>query len=186
MTAEEYLRIERAAVEDRSDYVDGEMIPRAVSSIRHVLIASNLVCELSTLLRQAPCLAFTANFRVATDPLRHYTYPDVGVACEPLRLLDANEDTLLNPTFLVEVLSDENENYDRGPKFERYRGVESLAQYMLVSQDRVHIELYTRQPNGEWTLRESNDLDAEIELNSLSCRLKIAEVYLEVRFDEAG
>ncbi len=89
----------------------------------------------------------------------------------------------MNPTLIAEVLSESTEKYDRGEKSERYRSVPSLAEYLLVSQERVHIELYTRQPNGVWSLREWNDADAEIELTSLHCRLKIAEVYAKVTFD---
>ncbi len=82
------------------------------------------------------------------------------------------------------MLSDSTGRYDRGAKFERYRAVPTLAEYMLVSQDRVHVELYTRQPHGEWILREWNDPAAEIGLVSLRCRLKVAEIYAKVTFDQ--
>ena len=181
LTPEEYLRIERAA-EWKSEYIDGEMFAMAGASPRHVLIATNLAAALVNRLADGPCTTYTADLRVATDRVRHYTYPDVVVACEPLQFVDEHQDTITNPTLVAEVLSESTEKYDRGEKSERYRAVATLAEYMLVSQKRVHIELYTRQPDGGWVLREWSDPDAEIELASLQRRLKIAEVYAKVQF----
>lgn len=181
ITPEEYLRIERAA-EWKSEYIDGEMFAMAGASPRHVLIATNLAAELRERLRNTPCTAYTADLRVATDRRRHYTYPDVVVVCEPVQCVDEHQDTITNPTLIAEVLSESTEKYDRGAKSERYRAVPTLAEYMLVSQERVHIELYTRQPDGVWALREWNDPDAEIDLSSVGCRLKIAEVYAKIEF----
>ncbi|HXH92894.1 MAG TPA: Uma2 family endonuclease [Thermoanaerobaculia bacterium] len=183
LTPEEYLRIERAA-EWKSEYIDGEMFAMAGASMRHVLITTNLVGELRDRLREGPCTVYGAELRVATDRLRHYTYPDVVVVCDPVEVVDEHRDTLTNPKVIAEVLSDSTEKYDRGAKFERYRAVPTLSEYLLVSQDRVHIELYTRQPDGGWFLREWNDPDAEIDLTSLHCRLKIAEVYAKVTFGD--
>jgi Uma2 family endonuclease len=183
LTPEEYLRIERAA-EWKSEYVDGDMLAMTGASPRHVLIATNLAGEFGNELRAGPCTTYAADLRVATDRRRHYTYPDVVVACDPLQFVDDQQDTIANPTLIAEVLSESTEKYDRGAKSERYRAVPSLAEYLLISQDRVHIELYTRQPNGGWILREWNDPDAEIEFSSLPCRLKIAEVYAKVTFGD--
>jgi len=186
LTPEEYLRLERAA-EWKSEYVDGDMFAMSGASPRHVLIATNLARELGNQLREGPCTTYTADLRVATDKLRHYTYPDVVVACEPLQYADEHRDTITNPTLIAEVLSESTEKYDRGAKFERYRAIPTLAEYMLVAQDRVHIELYTRRADGGWVLREWNDPEDEIDLTSPRCRVKVAEVYAKVTFgDEEG
>jgi len=183
LTPEEYLRIERTA-EGKSEYVDGEMFAMSGASLRHGLIVGNLVRELGNHLRHGPCIVAPADLRVATDRRRHYTYPDVVVICDPPEFVDAQLDTVTNPKVIVEVLSDSTEKYDRGAKFERYRAVPTLSEYLLVSQDRVHIELYTRQSDGGWFLREWNDPAAEVELTSLGCRLKIGEVYAKATFGE--
>ena len=183
LTPEEYLRIERDA-EWKSEYIDGEMFAMSGASPRHVLITGNLVRELGNQLHDGPWGVYPADLRVSTDRRRHYTYPDVVVACDPLQFVDDRKDTITNPTLIAEVLSESTEKYDRGAKFERYRTVPSLAEYLLVSQERVHIELYTRQANGVWALREWNDRAAEIDLPSLQCRLKISEIYAKVAFDE--
>lgn len=183
LTPEEYLRIERGA-EWKSEYIDGDMFAMSGASFEHVVIVANLTGELRNNLREGPCVVAPVDLRVATDRRRHYTYPDVVVVCGPPQFVDDQLDTLTNPKVIVEVLSDSTENYDRGEKFERYRAVPTLSEYLLVSQDRVHIELYTRQPGGEWLLREWSDPAAEIELVSLGCRLKVGEVYAKVTLAE--
>jgi Uma2 family endonuclease len=183
VTPEEYLRIERAA-EWKSEYIDGEIFAMSGASPRHVLIAGNLVRELGNELRKGPCTTYSADLRVATDRQRHYTYPDVVVACEPLQYVDGHRDTITNPILIAEVLSDSTEKYDRGAKFERYRAIPTLAEYLLVAQDRIHVELYTRQPNAAWVLREWNDVGATIELASLRCSIAISEIYAKVTFDD--
>jgi Uma2 family endonuclease len=182
LTPEDYLRIERAA-EWKNEYVDGEMFAMSGASPRHVLIATNLARELGNELREGPCTTYSADLRVATNRHRHYTYPDVVVACEPLQYVDEQRDTITNPILIAEVLSESTEKYDRGAKFERYRAIPSLAEYLLVAQDRVHIELYTRQPNAVWVLREWNDAAAMIELASLRCSVAISGIYAKVAFD---
>ena len=101
MTAEEYLRIERAA-EWKSDYLDGKMLPWAPVTARHVLITGNVAREISKQLRKDACTAYLSALRVATDH-RYFTYPDVVVACEPLQFVDEHEDTITNPTLVAEV-----------------------------------------------------------------------------------
>jgi Uma2 family endonuclease len=183
LTPEEYLRIERAA-EWKSEYIDGEMFAMSGASPRHALIAANLIRELGNQLLDGPCAVYNSDLRVATDPQHHYTYPDVIVACDPPLYVDTQLETLTNPTLIAEVLSETTEKYDRGAKFERYRSVPTLSEYLLVAQDRVHVELYTRQPDGGWVLREWSDAAEEIDLVSLRCRLKIAGVYAKVNFSE--
>jgi Uma2 family endonuclease len=183
ITPEEYLRIERAA-EWKSEYIDGEMFAMSGASRRHVLITGNLTRILGNHLLDGPCTVYPIDLRVATDPNRHFTYPDVVVLCDPPQFVDDQPDTILNPKVIVEVLSDSTEKYDRGAKAERYRSVPTLSEYLLVSQEHVHIELYTRQSDGGWSLHEWSDAAAEIELVSLGCRLRVAEVYAKVDFSE--
>jgi Uma2 family endonuclease len=92
------------------------------------------------------------------------------------------EDVLLNPTVVIEVLSDSSEAYDRGKKFENYRRIASLREYLLVSQTEPRIEQFIKQPNGEWNLKEAVGLDAEISLPSLRISLRLAEVFAKVKF----
>jgi len=178
-TPEEYLELERKA-ECKSEYLNGEIFAMGGASPRHVLIVTNLVRELSSQLKNRPCSVFSTDLRVRFSPAGLYTYPDVVVLCGPPLYHDSRRDTLTNPTFIVEVLSRSTKDYDRGEKFEQYRAIESFKEYLLVAQDRPHIEHLVRQPNNTWVFSESSERDDTIPLQSLGCELKLAEVYDKV------
>ena len=106
-----------------------------------------------------------------------YTYPDLIVVCGDRRFADDQNDTLLNPTLVVEVLSPSTEGYDLGKKFEYYRLVDSLAEYVTVAQDRPHVEHHVRQPDNRWLLEEAGRLEDTLHLPSIGCDLALADVY---------
>jgi Uma2 family endonuclease len=122
--------------------------------------------------------------RVKVSPTGLYTYPDVVVVCGELRFEDQHVDTLLNPTAIIEVLSDSTEGYDRGEKFAHYRALPSLSDYLLVAQDQPLIEHYQRQPDGRWLYSATHGLEAEVEIANIGCMLRLAEVYERVDFAE--
>jgi len=184
LTPEEYLALERAA-ETRSEYLDGEMIAMTGVSIRHSTIVTNLVLELGTQLKGRPCSVHANDLRVSVPDTRLYTYPDVIVVCGEPALADDYRDTLTNPIVLIEVLSPSTEAYDRGTKFEHYRTLDSLREYLLVSQDRPRIEQFIRQEDGShWLFIEVPDLSSNVLLPSISCRLALADIYDRVKYDE--
>jgi Uma2 family endonuclease len=120
--------------------------------------------------------------RVRVTPTGLFTYPDVVVVCGEPQFLDDRRDTLLNPTLIVEVLSPSTEAYDRGRKFEHYRSLASLNEYLLVASDRIHVDLYARQDSGQWLLTSASGADETIELKSVGCRIAIADLYEKVEF----
>ena len=132
LTQADYLHRERAA-EGKSEFYRGEMFAMAGASREHNLIVGNLVTSLNLQLRDRDCQVYPSDMRVKVSPTGLYTYPDVSVACENPEFEDAQGDTLLNPRVLVEVLSDSTEAYDRGPKFEQYRQLASLRDYLLIN-----------------------------------------------------
>ncbi|MEO8397568.1 MAG: Uma2 family endonuclease, partial [Chloroflexota bacterium] len=95
------------------------------------------------------------------------------------------QDTLLNPTVIIEVLSPSTEIYDRGKKFQYYRELDSLQEYVLISQDQARIECYLRQPDGKWLFSEARGLEASLDLPSIECTLALATVYKRVNFAPA-
>ena len=179
LTPEEYLAIERKA-EYKSEYFNGEMFAMAGASERHVLIVTNVVAELRGQLRRRPCTVYSTDLRVRVSPTGLYTYPDVVVVCGQAQFADDQKDTLLNPTLIVEVLSESTKDYDRGRKFEHYRTLTSLSEYVLIDQDKHHVEHFVRQPENRWLLSETNRLEDTIHLSSISCDLALAEVYDKV------
>ena len=155
------------------------------ASFAHVQIVSNLIASLGSQLRGKPCQPFSTDLRVNVSRTGLYTYPDVGVVCDEPQFGDEHHDTLLNPRVIIEVLSPSTEAYDRGKKFSHYGTIESLAEYLLVAQDRPCIDHYARQASGDWLRHEATDLDDAVQLPSIECELKLAEVYDRVEFSES-
>jgi Uma2 family endonuclease len=178
-TPEEYLALERQA-ECKSEYYAGEIFAMAGASRWHNLIVTNVLRELSLQLKGRPCTTYPSDMRVKINPTGLYTYPDVTVVCGAAQFEDNQQDTLLNPTLIVAVLSESTEAYDRGGKFAHYRKVASLMEYVLIIQTKPHIEHYIRQPDNRWLLSEADNLPDTVHLPSINCHLALAEVYDKV------
>ena len=179
LTAEEYLEIERKA-EYKSEYYQGEMFAMAGASFTHNLLAGNILFGLRRGLGSRPCSVLPSDMRVRVSPRGLYTYPDVVVVCGEPQFPDKQNDTLLNPTLLVEVLSPSTEAYDLGRKFDHYKSIESLGQYLLVATDRIHADLFTRQADGSWLLTSASRMEDSLDLQSVGCRLTLADLYEKV------
>jgi Uma2 family endonuclease len=175
-TPEEYLALERQA-QCKSEYYAGEIFAMAGASRWHNLIVTNVLRELSLQLKGRPCTTYPSDMRVKVSPTGLYTYPDVTVVCGEAQFEDHQQDTLLNPTLIVEVLSESTEAHDRGGKFAHYRKLPSLMEYVLIAQTKPHIEHYVRQPDNRWLLAEADRLADTIHLPSIDCHLALAEVY---------
>jgi Uma2 family endonuclease len=152
VTAEEYLAIDRAA-EFRSEFLDGEIVAMSGGSLRHSALQIDLALEVGSALRGTACGVFSSDLRVMVSP-RMYAYPDLTVVCGKPVVADDREDILLNPRIIFEVLSPSTEYYDRGVKFRWYREIESLTDYILVDQDEIRIEQFTRGVVNTWTLHD--------------------------------
>lgn len=185
LTPEQYLQIEREA-EFKSEYWSGQMFAMAGASPRHNTISSNVVREIGTQFKGRPCLAFVSDQRVRISDTGLFTYPDVVAVCGDLEFADDDQDTLINPTVIVEVLSPSPEAYDRGEKFAHYRRLASITDYVLISQDKIRVEHYVRQTDNHWLLSESSHLSDRVDLSSIDCRLPLSEIYDKVNFAPAA
>jgi Uma2 family endonuclease len=182
LTPEEYLAIERKA-ETKHEFYRGEMFAMVGGSRPHNQITVNIGGELRNRLRDGDCIVYSSDQRVKVSAAGLYTYPDVTVQCSHPEFEDEQEDTLLNPLVLFEVLSPSTADYDRGGKFALYRQLPSLQQYVLVSQDRTAVEHYVRETD-HWLFSELTGQEAVLPLPSLQCDLPLAEIYLKVQFKE--
>lgn len=189
-TVEEYLALDRAS-EGRYEYLDGFVYAMAGESGAHADICMNLAMIIATQLRGTPCRARSKDTKVrgafAPEPgtvmKGLFSYPDLLVVCGEPQYLDERRDVVLNPSVIIEVLSDSTEAYDRGEKFRRYRTtLPTLTDYLLVSQDRPVVDHYRRGADNEWVLVTYFGLDAVLHLDSIDCDLRLAEVYDRIEF----
>lgn len=183
-TPEQYLAIERAA-EFRSEFFRGEMFAMVGASRKHNLISLNVAAEIRGQFGGRPCKVYQSDMRVKVNKTGLYTYPDVVATCDQPRFEDKHVDTLLNPKVIVEVLSPSTELWDRSKKFEHYRAIESLREYVLISQDHVMVERFTRNAEGQWALLDYRTIDETLVLDSISCTIKLSEIYARISFEEA-
>lgn len=183
ITAADYLALERQA-ESKSEYLNGCIYAMSGASQGHNTIVFNLARRIGNQLDGKPCQGYVNDMRVKVSPTGLYTYPDVVVVCDEPRFEDKQLDTLLNPKMIIEVLSESTEKYDRGAKFAHYRTLDSLTDYLLVAQNQPCIEHFQRQADESWRYSVAQDLEAEIDIPTISCVLRLAEVYERVMFPE--
>jgi Uma2 family endonuclease len=181
VTPEVYLAIERQA-ETKSEFVDGEIFLMAGASQSHNIITVNTSGELYLQFKHGTCQVFSNHMRVNINAQGNYVYPDVIALCEEPEFDDEHQDNLLNPALIIEVLSDSTETYDRGRKFQLYRQLASVQEYLLIAQDRYYIEHYQRQNAHEWLMREYQDQQTVIHLSAVPATLCLADVYARLVF----
>lgn len=178
MTVEEYLAFEEKS-KIKHEYMDGEIFSMTGASRNHSLAGTNIATELNLQLRETDCEVHANDFRVHIRT-GHYVYPDAAVACGEVLTAD-NDLTLMNPVVVFEVLSKSTESRDRGDKAEDYYRLESLQDYILVSQYRVRVEHFSRQKNNEWTLKIYEELADVVELKSVDCKISLKLIYLKLK-----
>jgi Uma2 family endonuclease len=174
-TPEEYLALERKA-KFKSEYKNGFIIAMAGSSPEHNKIALSLASEIRAQFRGKRCEVYMSDVRLRVTPAGLYTYPDVMAVCGGAQFAEGDLETLLNPTMIAEVLSRTTEAYDRGGKFDDYKTLPSLREYVLVSQDKVLVERFTKQ-GDRWVPTELRDLDETLILESIGCAIPLREIY---------
>jgi Uma2 family endonuclease len=179
LSPEEYLTSERKA-EHKSEYVDGVTYAMAGGSERHNLIAANIIISIGVQLRERPCRVYPSDLKVRVPNSKRFFYPDVSAVCGETRFADDARDVILNPTLIVEVLSESTAAYDRGKKFLSYQQIDSLQEYLLVSQDEVIVEHYARRNDDAWLYTKSIGLEEKIVLPSIACEVALRDIYDKV------
>mgnify|MGYP001214795956 CR=1 FL=1 len=179
LTPEQYLFAERQS-DTKSEYFDGAIFAMSGASREHNQISANLVRVLGNQLLDKPCSVYSSDMKVWIDKARKYTYPDLVIVCQTERFEDEHRDVLLNPVVILEILSDSTEAYDRGRKFLHDQLLDSLIDYLLVSQDTPRIEVFSRRENNAWLYAEFHGLDAVVEIKSIGCGLDLGDIYHKV------
>jgi Uma2 family endonuclease len=181
LTEEEYLEFELKS-EFRHEFFQGEIFAMTGGRREHARIVMNLGTSLDSQLRGRNCNTYSENFRINVPVTGLYAYPDIVVTCGEEKLKENVFDTLLNPALIIEVLSESTEGYDRGLKFQNYQGIETLREYLLVSQFTPRIEHFIRQADSSWNYTEVHEISDSIKLPSIECALTLKDVYYNVEF----
>ena len=179
-TVADYLALERSS-DVKHEFIAGQIVAMAGASFAHSIIAHNVSRSLGNALEESPCRVCPSDMRIRTRSTL-YTYPDVAVVCAKPQFDGDRQDILLNPILIVEVLSTSTKAYDRGQKFEHYQSIASLQTYILISQDRIHVDRFEKQPDGEWKLKSFNSVDGLLALPTLNITLSISDFYKKVEF----
>jgi Uma2 family endonuclease len=188
-TPQEYLLLERSAFE-KHEYFQGELFTMAGASNNHNIISINIIGSLRRKLQQQGCRLYANDMRTRVST-SHYTYPDIVVVCGKPEFLDNAFDTLLNPVVIMEILSDSTKEYDRTRKFDHYRTIPSLREYVLLEQDMVRVERYSRIENPHvppertlWAFQAITTIEESLTLQSVDCTVPLTEIYEDIEFEE--
>lgn len=181
-TAEDYLALDVES-DIRHEYRNGNIIPMTGGTPAHNEIVRMLVFLLTAALRKQPYGIFVTDQRLWIPDLDQYTYPDAMITPRPLELKPGRKDTVMNPIFIAEVLSESTEGYDRGGKFEAYRTISTFQEYLLIDQARPHVEQYVKQSENQWLFTEHQGLDRTLTLSSVNVAIALAELYEAVFSD---
>jgi Uma2 family endonuclease len=176
VTQQDYLAFERSAL-DKHEYYKGEIFAMSSASFKHNLIETNLRRALGNFLQDKDCNEFGSNLRIHIPSNTLYTYPDIIVLCEEPAFVDDEFDTITNPSVIIEILSPSIANYDRGAKFDLYREITSLHEYLLIDSTAIHTVLYVKNDDNTWTLSETKDLDQSLTIPSINFTIGVQDIY---------
>ncbi|MEZ4658525.1 MAG: Uma2 family endonuclease [Caldilineaceae bacterium] len=182
ISPQEYLELERQS-ETKHEYIDGRMVEMPGASEVHNTIVSNIIISIGIQLRGRPGKVYSSDMRVRIPATDRYTYPDVVAITNKPALEEDEFDVLVNPAVIVEVLSDSTSNYDRGEKFQNYRTIETLQEYLMIYQDSPRVEHYVRQSDGQWLFSETTNVAEIVYIPTIECDLPLSEIYDDVDFD---
>jgi Uma2 family endonuclease len=184
-TPAEYLLIERNA-DTRSEFLDGEIYAMAGASEAHITINDNLVGEGYAQLKGTPCQGMSQNVKVPAGGEKLFAYPDYLIVCGEKEYRDAEQDVLINPIVIFEVLSPSTEQYDRTTKFDLYKQIETFREYVLIEQDRPRVEHWLRLEDGSWRENVLIGMDAKLAVQTASLTVSLVDLYDRIRFTKAS
>lgn len=182
MTSAEYLEADRNS-DKRNIFFGGEMFAMTGARRPHILIVGNIHAELHSQLKDRSCEVYMADMRVKNNRTGSYFYPDISVTCESPKFEDGVFDTLVNPQVIIEVLSESTETFDRGQKFDDYQLLESVKDYVLISQQRMQVERFTRQTESTWEYWSAKQPDDVLNLAAIDCQIELADIYNRIDFN---
>ena len=182
-TVEEYLEMEKASTE-KHEYFQGEIFAMSGAGFNHNLIFSNVFGVLAHKLKGSKCIPFGSDMRMNIPENTLFTYPDISIYCNEIKHLNEDEDTILQPTVIIEILSPSTKNYDRGKKFTLYKDIPSLKEYIMIDSESVSVEAYYIDEEKNWALNQQKELSEALTFVSMGFDVALSDIYNHVRFDK--
>lgn len=182
VSQEEYLEMERTS-EMKHEYYKGEVFAMSGASLRHNIITKNLNTLILPFLKRKKCDMFGSDLRIHIPENTLYTYPDLTIVCDKPELSDEKEDSIINPSAILEILSKSTKNYDRGNKFNLYRSIDTLKEYILIDSTEISVEIFTKQDDKKWNLTEFKQLSDSFVISTIGLTLQLTDVYEEVNIE---
>jgi Uma2 family endonuclease len=195
ITEEEYLQREEQSP-TKNEYYQGEIFPMnrgenpgelygmAGAGLRHNRIVRNAMLDIGNHLEGKSCEVFPSDLRIQVEANTLFTYPDLSIVCDKLEMYNDREDTIRNPSVLIEVLSPSTEKYDRNAKFRLYQDLPSLKEYILISSMEVLVEKHTKQSNGHWLPTQYKNPKDQFRIESIGFVVTVESLYRKVNFNE--
>ena len=184
ISIEQYQAIEREN-DTKYEYHDGTIFAMAGGSFNHGLIGGNFFANLNTKLLQknGPCFPLNSDIKLHIASENRFLYPDGMVICDDVERSKIDKEAVTNPTVIIEVLSKSTESYDRGDKFHFYRQISSFKEYLLISQDKYQVEVFTKNENNTWNIQRITGEDAKILISTLGVELEFQAIYRNVKWE---
>jgi len=182
-TVAEYLEMEKASAV-KHEYFQGEIFAMSGAGDNHNEIFSNVFGEIANKLKGTPCRPYGSDKRMNIPENTLFTYPDISIYCNGLIHSDVDEDTSILPTVIIEILSPSTKNYDRGKKFNLYKDIPSLKEYIMIDSESVSVEAYYIDDEQNWVLNKHEEISDVLTLASMGFDVPLADIYEYVRFNK--
>jgi Uma2 family endonuclease len=183
VSPEQYLEMERAA-EEKHEYYEGQVYAMSGASWKHNVISKNINTAVLPFLKGKPCDMFGSDLRIHIPENTLYTYPDFSIICGKPETTDKENDTVVSPSAIIEILSKATRDYDRGTKFNLYRAIPTLTEYILIDSTKISVEIFTKQKDGKWILSEFKQLADSFVFSTIGLTLQLKDIYEDVSFTE--
>ncbi|MGM9478711.1 Uma2 family endonuclease [Pedobacter sp. GSP4] len=180
-TIQEYLELEKAATV-KHEYYQGEIFAMSGAGDNHNEIFSNVFGEIAYKLKGTPCRPYGSDKRMHIPENTLFTYPDISIYCNGITHSDMDEDTSILPSIIIEILSPSTRNYDRGKKFNLYKDIPSLKEYIMIDSQSVSVRAYHIDEERNWILNEHQEITDTVSFISMGFNMVLADIYEYVNF----
>src|SRR4051794_33965855 len=176
VSVKEYLEQEKLSFK-KNEFYKEEIFAMAAAGNRHNVIFSNVFIPVGIALKGKKCRPYGSDPRIHIPENTLFTYPDISIICNDIISSPEDEDSAIQPTVIVEILSHATRNYDRGEKFVLYRDIKTLQDYVLIDSDSIHAEVFSINQNNLWELKEYKSLEDKLAIKSIEFTMELHDIY---------